>query len=219
MTPRISMLTLFDRLTDQGLVDEKTARRVLHATLAVLGERLVVDEARALAEALPAELAALVLGSEYDADFSADELFERVRRRAREPRNAAHAREAAEIVLAVLGECLDPDRRRRIARGLPGQAAELLLGGRELGEPPPHRMAPLAPEIATLASSRPGSTHPLYEAAPPSGHMHSVARNPSPHAETKLSGAKGLTQERLDDTLGSGRPPAPARPLADAGRK
>jgi hypothetical protein len=77
---------------------------------------------------------------------------------------------------------------------------------------------PRAPAMSTLASARPGSTHPLSEAAPPSGHTHSVARNPSPHEETKLSGAKGTTQERLDETLGAGRPPGPARPVADAGR-
>jgi hypothetical protein len=50
--------------------------------------------------------------------------------------------------------------------------------------------------------------HPLSEAAPTAGQTHSVARNPSPHEETKLSAAKGLTQERLYETLGSGRAPS-----------
>jgi uncharacterized protein (DUF2267 family) len=207
MAERISMDVLLARLVDEGLVDEVTARRALDATVAVLGERLVDDEARALAEVVPAELVANLEAGAYDSDFDAEELFERVRRR--EQTSAARARESAEVVLAVLGEHLGQDRRHRIARGLPGLAAELVLGERERahGEPPPHAVAPVPPRVATLASSHAGSTHPLSESGPAIGQTHSVARNPSPHEETKLSGAKGLTQERLDDTLGTGRAP------------
>ena len=205
MIAHISLDTILDRLAERGLTDEAKARRALHATLAVLGERLVEDEAQALAQVLPDELAKIVVTSDYDSDFTADELFERVRRR--EHVSGARAREEAEIVLGVLGDCLSADRRRRIARGLPGVAAELLLGEQELGDPPPYAAAARPPNVATVASSRPGSTHPLYEAAPPAGHTHSVARNPSPHEETKLSAAKGLTQERLEETLGTGRAP------------
>jgi uncharacterized protein (DUF2267 family) len=215
MTQRISMPAVLERLAEQGLTGD-AATLALSATVAVLGERLVDDEARALAEVLPTELAESIEGVEYDTDFSTDELFERVRRRMRT--TPARAREDAEIVLAVIGESLGRDVRRRIARGLPEQAAAIWLGTRELGEPPGYRTPPRAPAMSTLASARPGSTHPLSEAAPPSGHTHSVARNPSPHEETKLSGAKGTTQERLDETLGAGRPPGPARPVADAGR-
>jgi uncharacterized protein (DUF2267 family) len=221
MAERIPMDVLLARLVDEGLVDEVTARRALDATVAVLGERLVEDEARALAEVLPTELVAILEAGEHDSDFDADELFERVRRR--EQTTAARARESAEVVLAVLGEHLGQDRRHRIARGLPGLAAELVLGEREgereRGEPPPHAVAPLAPRVATIASSGAGSTHPLSESGPAAGQTHSVARNPSPHEETKLSGAKGLTQERLDDTLGSGRAPGPTRPIADSGKR
>jgi uncharacterized protein (DUF2267 family) len=216
MTPRISMTFVLDRLAEQGLTDE-AARRSLYATIAVLGERLVDDEARALAEVLPGELAESIEGVEYDTDFTSDELFERVRRRMHT--TAARAREDAEIVLAVLGDAMSYDRRRRIGRGLPEQAAAIWLGSRVLGEPEPYRSVPRAPAVSTLASSRPGSAHPLSEAAPVSAHTHSVARNAAPHEETKLSASKGLTQERLDDTLGAGRPPGPARPLADVGRE
>jgi len=205
MTTRIAMDEVLDRVAQRGLTDEAAARRSLRATLAVLGERLVDDEARALAEIVPTELVESLSMSEYDSDFSTEELFERVRRRERT--SAGRARENAEIVLAVLGECMSLDRRRRIARGLPELAAELVRGGRELGEPPPYRAAVRAPRGAPLASARPGSAHPVSEAGPPSGQSHSVARNPSPHADTKLSGAEGLTQERLDDTLAAGRPP------------
>ncbi|MDB4937733.1 MAG: hypothetical protein JWP87_4705 [Labilithrix sp.] len=203
MTARITMQTLLGALAERGLDEKPSALRALRATLAVVGEHLVADEAKALAEAMPEELAGLI-EDQYDSDFSEHELFDRIGRRERA--RPSRAREEAEIVLAVLGECLSDDRRRRIARGLPGLAGELMRGERELGEPPPHREASHAPEPTTLASSRPGSMHPVSESAPPSGHAESVARNPSPHADTKLSGAKGLTQERLEETLATGKP-------------
>jgi uncharacterized protein (DUF2267 family) len=160
MTSRISMADVLARLAEQGLTDE-AARRSLHATIAVLGERLVDDEARALSEVLPGELAESIEGVEYDTDFSTDELFERVRRRMRT--TGGRAREDAEIVLAALGDLVSRDRRHRIARGLPEQAREIWLASRELGAPPPYRSASRAPAIPTLASARPGSTRPLSE--------------------------------------------------------
>ncbi len=237
MSSRLSLDTILDRLAERGLTEDASARAALHATLAVMGERLVEDEARALAEVLPDELAMLVAANDYDGDFDDAELFERVSRRAHE--RSGRAREEAEIVLAVLGDCLGAERRRRIARGLPSLAAQLLEGERERGvsgvlgvsgvsgvsgmsgedevsgegegegegELPPYAEPRRAPRVATVASSRPGSTHPLSESAPPAGHTHSVARNPSPHEETKLSASKGLTQERFDETLGTGRAP------------
>jgi uncharacterized protein (DUF2267 family) len=159
----IPMDTVLEHLARHGLADGDAARRAVRATLAVLGERLVDDEAMALTEVLPAELAPSIENSEYDSDFTTEELFERVRRR--DATTPARAREAAEIVLTALGECLTHDLRRRIARGLPEHAAELLLGERELGAPPPHHLAPPAPRRTTLASGKPGSTHPLSEAA------------------------------------------------------
>jgi uncharacterized protein (DUF2267 family) len=208
MSARISLDTIMDRLAERGLTDQARARRVLHATLAVVGERLVEDEAQALAEVLPDELAPLLATAGYDSDFTADELFDRVARREHvSDRPSGRAREEAEVVLAVLGDCLSADRRHRIARGLPGVAGPRVAGDRVLGEPPPYATAAGAPRGSTVASSRPGSTHPLSEAAPRSGQTHSVARNPAPHEETKLSASKGLTQERLDETLGTGRSP------------
>jgi uncharacterized protein (DUF2267 family) len=186
------MPTLLEGLAQRGLADETAARHLLRATVAVLGERLVDDEAEALAKVVPAELAACIDRSEYDGDFSADELYERVRRREHTP--DARAKESAEIVLAVLGACLSPDLRMRIARGLPEQAAELLRGGREVGgEPPGYLDVPRAPRGVTLATGRAGSSHPISEAGPLVGHAQSMALGPSPHAETNLSVAKRLT--------------------------
>jgi uncharacterized protein (DUF2267 family) len=213
----MSMDTLLDTLSARGLTRESGAKRALEVTLAVLGERLTDDESLVLVSVLPPELAVCLEDVDYDADFDTEELFERVRRR--EQTTPGRAAEIAEVVLAALGECLDGDIRGRVARGLPAKAARIFLGEEERGAPPPHPVAPRGPKLPTLASARPGSTHPISEAAPFAGHSHSVARSDSPHAETKLSGAKGLTQERLDETLGAGRPPGPARPLADSRSK
>jgi uncharacterized protein (DUF2267 family) len=112
-------------MLEEGFAETADARRSLHSTLAVLGERLVDDEAKALAAGLSLELAAIVEDAEYDCAFGTGELFERVRRRERT--TPAAAREHAEIVLTVLGRSLEHDRRAKIARGLPEHAAELLL--------------------------------------------------------------------------------------------
>lgn len=213
MIRRVEESRIVDELVRRGLTDAAEARRALRATLAVLGERLLDDEARALAEELPAELAAVVTDVDYDGDFDSSELYERVRRRERA--GASRGLEVAEIVLGALGAVLEPDRRRKIARGLPEGAREVFSGRIAHGEPPPHAVPSHAPKMTTLATGRPGSAHPVSESAPPSGHTHSVACSPVPHEETKLSTTRGPTQERFRETLAEGKPPGPARPVAE----
>jgi uncharacterized protein (DUF2267 family) len=121
---------LVDGLLEEGFTDAEKARRSLRSTLAVLGERLVDAEAKALAEQLPDELAEIVEDVEYDYAFGTKELYERVRRRERT--TPAAAREHAEMVLTVLGRALARERRARIARALPERAGELLLVARDL---------------------------------------------------------------------------------------
>ncbi len=190
MTPRIPMDELLERLAQRGLTSPTAARRSLRATLAVLRERLVDDEARALAEVVPRELSDLLEGT-YDSDFTAEELFERVRRR--EHTEGGRAREDAEIVLLALGACLDEDRRRRIARGLPDRAAELLLGKftapSAFGEPPPHRYA----AANSLAAGQPGSAHPVSESGPPPSPTHTLATGQPGSASSLATGKPGST--------------------------
>jgi hypothetical protein len=56
----------------------------------------------------------------------------------------------------------------------------------------------------TLAEGRPGSRRPLAEARPPAGQADSVARTDNPHGDTKLSSARGLTQEREKESIATG---------------
>ncbi len=205
MTQRMAMDGLLARLARRGLPDGETAVRALRATLAVLGERLVDDEAAALAEVLPAELAPAVENVEYDSDFGSADLYDRVRHR--ELTTPGDAKEHAEMIIGALGEFLDDDLRARLARALPLQVAEVLLGRPVDQEPPPHGMPPRAAKASTLATGRAGSRHPLCDASAAAavGQTHSVACNPWPHDDTKLSSSRGLTQERLHETLADSR--------------
>jgi uncharacterized protein (DUF2267 family) len=185
----------------------------VRAVLRVLGERLTEDEARLFARGLPAELAPLIEAGKYDGDFDAAELYQRVR--IYEQTSPGLVREHVDVVLRALAEGLDPDAVRRLARALPEDVARQ-LEPREIGEPPPHVPPTHVPPLTTLARSRAGSRHPISEAAPPKGHAHSVAVNDDPHAETKLSSTHGMTQERWRESLATGRPPSPERPIDDA---
>jgi uncharacterized protein (DUF2267 family) len=208
---------LLDRIVERGIPDRRRAGKALRATLTVLGQRLFDDEARALASSLPTELARVVEASEHDeldGDFGDAEFYERVRRRERSSSGAVH--EDVDVVVRMLGELLDDDVRHRLARALPPRIGLRLLPAD--AEEPPRHDAPRAhaPPVDTLASGRPGSRHPLSEARPRAEQSHSVAVEANPHGETKLSSARGLTQERHRDALSTGRPPSPERPMSEA---
>lgn len=201
---RISMQTLVDHIRDGGLADSSAARKMVGATLAVLANRLTDDEASALASRFSPELARIIEEEDYDADFDAAELYERVRDRTGTPPGLA--REHTDIVLRALGDVLDEPMLARLARVLPEPIVRGLQGPERV-EVPPHGAGAKPRHTRTIATGRPGSSHPISESAPPSGHTHSVALSDNPHAETKLSSARGLTQERFDETIATGRPP------------
>lgn len=207
---RISLASLVDDVMSSGLPDPVTAESALRATIGTLGARLMEDERSSLSALLPEQLAIDLDLCAYEGDLGADELYERVGRSSNVPTRIA--REHVDVVLRAVGDRIDGELRRRLARALPDALAARLLPS-DLGERPPHVPAAQLPS-STLATGRPGSRHPLSEGSPPGGHSQSVARNENPHEETKLSSSHGLTQERLDETLATGRPPRPARPIA-----
>lgn len=201
-----------------GLGTAEEAARAAEVTLGALRQRLVDDEAEALARELPAELAQILRGGAYDADFGVEELYRRVRDRAGIP--LGRATELAQVVCQALAGALSAELRRRLSGHLPADLAELLSP--PAAPPPPpapeHRERGAPPgEGSTLAGGRPGSRHPLSEAHPDRAHEHSVAREDNPHGETKISSSPGLTQERLGDDLAGGRS-GPARPIHSAKR-
>jgi uncharacterized protein (DUF2267 family) len=126
-THPISRAALLERLADSRIPDREVAEKALRATLAVLSQRLMDDEAGALAACLPADLARVVGQSDYydyDADFGDAEFYDRVRRRERTTPSGVH--EHVDVVVRSLGELLDPDVRRRLARALPERIASRL---------------------------------------------------------------------------------------------
>lgn len=142
----------------------------------------------ALARLLPFELARVP---------AEGDLFETVARELHLPIGAAI--ELTEVVLRVLGANvanIDGALRVRLERHLPPKLSAHLRG-RPPSAPPP-RSAVLAAEPApprhTLSSGRMGSSRPLSEASqevsPVSTHRNSVAANPDPHADTRLSSAR-----------------------------
>ena len=188
---------IIEKLLAKGFSDAADAERALRATLAALGERLTFDEARSLALALPGDATLFWQESSYDADFDVAELYERVRRR--EGISLGRARERVQIVLAVLGSLLPEETKKLLERKLPAEVFAL-FDERAESAPPAHRV-----HGHTLATGRGGSSHPVSEAAPRRAHSESVALSRNPHGDTKLSSARGLTQERLDETLATGR--------------
>ncbi len=196
MTTELTTLDLLDALADAGLPDRATARRIVDATLAVLGERLTSDESAALSACLAPGLRSVLAASTFDASFDAAELYERVRKRAGV--SAGLAREQAQVVVQTIGRAAPDETVRRLARALPPELASL-FEPRDAPEVPP----PAAPAGTSLATGRPGSRHPVSESAPSRAQQHSVVREDNPHGDTKIS---------------SGRP-GPTRPIAEGWRQ
>lgn len=184
------------------------AARAVAAVLGTLGERLSHSEAGALADALPAGAAARLRAGRFDRDFDLEELYGRVARRAGV--RLGFAVEHTIAVCATVGERLDAATRARLGRALPPEMLALFAVRPAVEAPPP---PPRVGAHTTLAEGRPGSRRPLSESAPPPAQADSVARADNPHGDTKLSSARGLTQEREHEDLATGHP-RPARPIA-----
>jgi len=190
-----------------GLTSEEETERVLDVTVRAIGERLTASEAHALANGLPEALAMRLESARYERDFDVDEFCDRVARR--EGVSLGFGREHAEAVCQVIGEALEPEQRTRLTSHLPPDFAALF-------EPrttpmPPARPAHIDPPVTlgegrTLATGRFGSRHSLSEGHPDRAQTHSVVRSENPHADTKLSSSEGTTQERLEESLATGRP-------------
>jgi uncharacterized protein (DUF2267 family) len=185
-----------------GLQTTREATAALRATLAALGERLSDRDRDLVAGVLPRSVAGALHKGKRRGAFDIAELYNRIRRR--EGVTLGFAREHAQVVCRVLGEILPDVARREIERALPESFAELFSPPRSFDPPPEHPVAPGA-QHRTLATGRAGSLHPLSESRPRAAQSHSVVSESNPHADTKLSSASGLTQERLDESLATAR--------------
>jgi uncharacterized protein (DUF2267 family) len=189
----------------QGRAD---AMRAIRATLLALGERLRDEERRRLARDVPAAAQSVLDRAAYAGDFDVDDLYVRVARHERV--DPGFAVEHAGLVCQVLGELLPDEAMIRLRKELGGSIAALFEGR------PPIETVPRSRTTAgsTLASGRDGSRHPISEARSDGAQSGSVAREGNPHGATKLSSARGLTQERAEETLAAGHA-GPRRPIAE----
>lgn len=193
-----------------GFAERTEAERALLATVAVLADQLDESMRRAMTEELPSPLAQKlrrVRRPPIPPATHPEEFYRRVARRERV--RIGRAIEHAQVVCQVLGENLSDARRTRLRHYLPSEVADLFVPRPPFPPPPEHPLPTSwiqSPEGNTLATGRPYSHHPISESRPERAHTHSVARSDDPHAATRLSSSRGLTQERLGETLATGRP-------------
>jgi uncharacterized protein (DUF2267 family) len=195
------------------------AERSCFVVLGVLGRRLLPEEAAAVAGVLPDALARCVVSAGYEGAFDVHEFYERVARG--EGVSRSFGAEHAQAVCQVLGEAMPEGTRVRLQKHL-GAGLAPLFEPRAAPLPPPrpvHGAPPVDPgRGTTLATGMPGSRHPLSEGRPESAHSQSMAKSDDPHADTKLSSSQGLTQERFEESLATGKPPGPVHPVSDTRR-
>lgn len=202
---------LISRIATKAGVEEDRAERIARAVLAAFAEQLGRAQAESLADDLPRTLGAALREVEHGQSFDAPELYRRVAKRLR-------VREALAMEFSVaVGQTLAESVGEEIAGKLRQDAsspdiARLLTPGERDGEgdAPVH----LHPERRTLAEGVPGARTSLEDVGWDSAQDHSV-REENPHGETKLSSARGITQEREGRTLAEGRPRS-EQPLSEA---
>jgi len=198
-----------------SLADPDGARRALFAVFESFGEVLSADEAALLQRVLPATLASAVEkgARQSPAPGDYDDLIEAIE--TRENVGTAEAREHASATCEILGERVEADVGAMLRGRLPTFLVTMLDARAQSVRAPRHvpHSHDEPEERSTLATGRPGSAHPISEARPDRAHTNSVARSTEPHQETKLSSARGLTQERLGDTIAQGVA-GPRRPVS-----
>jgi uncharacterized protein (DUF2267 family) len=130
----------------------------------------------------------------------------------REQLTLGQAKEHAQVVCETFAGMLDPRRLTALRERLPAEIAALW----QPYEPPPElpQTARHPRHGSTLATGRPGSNHPLSEAAPRAGQPHSLPVTDDPHADTRLASTKGPSPERDRETLANGKPGS-TRPVSD----
>lgn len=187
-----------------ALPDADAATRTAESTLAVLGELLVERDRLTLAGHLPAPWRDALQRNEAGQDFDLETFYARVA-------GALGIRyglavEHAQAVCAALAAQLDGETLTWLRLRLPDGFAGVLAQRTEPPPPPAPHPAEHAPGTGrTLADGRPGPSNPI-SSADARGQRHSIACTDEPHADTRLSTAQGITQERNQETIASGRP-------------
>jgi hypothetical protein len=191
------------------------AERIFEAALSALAAVLNDDEAADLELELGAHWSPAlrrtrrVQSSTLEAFYRQVVLYTGVRR--------AIAEELAQVCCRVLAAGLPAASVRRIQVALPEVAP--LFDSIERGSPPdgPYQLRHDPMPDYSIAGGRPGASRPLATARPIAvaealegatrlTHSNSVVSAQEPHSDTKLSSARGLTQEREHRSLATAKP-------------
>lgn len=195
-----------------GLSEHEDARRCAEAVLTAVAQGLSHAVLEAVRSELPEPLAALWVEPEHRRTVSLRSVLTAVS--GREAVADGFALEHTTVVAEAMARALRPEVLRLLRDALPWEIA-VLFTPRE--EPAAVERVVMDPSRRTLAEGRPGGSRPLYAARADNAQSESVARADNPHAETKLSSARGLTQEREDETLATGKPGS-TRPVSTSRR-
>jgi len=188
------------RVGERAGLEAPAAGALAQAAFEALGRQLSDAGAHELAGELPPTLAEWVLDAEHGSERGAAALLDAVMRN--EAASRAFAVEHAMAVCQVLAESLGPAALRALTGALDDDVGPLLQP-RE----PRRAFQPVRVDRRhrTLAEADAASARPLFRSGPPdAAHSESIARAENPHAETKLSTSRGLTQEREERTLATG---------------
>lgn len=192
--------------------DAAAAETALAAVLNVLGSRLLPEERGALSRVLPEQCARMVLGRASVEDAGLAGVIHDVAQA--EQISLNRAAEHVDIVTRAVVSLADDAARALLVRAVPGLASRLEAPAAPSLDSAAPRLPTNAP--SDLAEGFPGARRSLAIGDPATvAHRHSVARSDDPHGDSKLSGARGLTQEREGDTLASGRPGS-RRPISSS---
>lgn len=171
--------------------NDADAQAALTETLATLGALLPERQRRALHDALPAAY------SELLTSHGAASASERGPAALHEGRELERMQE----VCALLGEVLPTELVVDLMRELPVLLAAAFSGSAAEGAPATHHTPHTRRDGARhLSEARPGATHTLANGRPGAAQQESVAAD-NPHQDSKLSSARGLTQERESESL------------------
>jgi uncharacterized protein (DUF2267 family) len=207
--------TLIRRLQALAPFDDAAhAKRAFDATLQALRVGLTDDEADWMSVDLGPALAAPLQRQRHAGEVSLNEFYRHVGRQLKLRRNVAT--EQAQVVCRALAELLPSAGVQRLTKHLPELASLFIVPSRPQPVAHPAHAGAAAGGEPTLARARPASEHPSSEATRANGggfgtaelkraHSQSVARALEPHADTKLSSARGLTQEREGSSLATAR--------------
>jgi uncharacterized protein (DUF2267 family) len=187
-----------------GLQTAAEARRALGSAIGALRCALDEQDAREMAAQLPRRLARILDRKPDTVVRNVEGLYAEALRRERV--GVGFAREHVQVVIQVLGSCVDPELVGKLERRLPRDIAALFQ--RRPAESPPPAHTRLHPDKAktarvTLSMARPGFADTIADAHHPLAHRASVARSNAPHAERMVETAHSTRPGREDETLAS----------------